>query len=389
MKKCLTIIACIIPLLISIKIVAAECNRVWLNDNKVGAASSIEQFEQLFAEDKLSYNTIAQRMKLFRVPGASLAYVKGGHVFWAKSYGVTQVGTGQCVEVDTIFSAASISKVATSVMTLLLTQQKKLSLDTDVNAYLKSWQVPSNGNSQTNPVTLRRIMSHTAGLNVHGFRDFQPNEALPNTVQILKGQPPAKNPPIRLIYQPGKVYSYSGGGTTVMQLVIEDVMHTSFEQASHRLLFQPLDMTNSSFATPTESLHTKVAKAHDRFGRATALPRGWESMPEKAASGLWTSAYDLGLMLAELLESYHTKANVLLAPKVIKDMMTAEENSKHGLGPIIDGEAFYHSGANDSYRAYFYGNLATSNGFVILTNSASADSFIDEVQDAMNKMGKY
>ncbi|MFC3094537.1 class A beta-lactamase-related serine hydrolase [Alteromonas sediminis] len=389
MKKYVACTALCSLLLLPVKAIAAQCNRIWLSPDLPGAEHSIAQFERAFAKQKFGYSMVKQRMQLFRVPGVSVAYVKGDHVLWAKSYGVLQQGSEQCVEIDTVFSVASISKVVASMMTLLLTQQRTLGLDTDVNSYLKSWKVEGTSLSRTNPVTLRHIMSHTAGFNVHGFSDFQPNETLPNTVQILKGLAPAKNSPINLIYEPGKVYSYSGGGTTVMQLVIEDVMHMSFEQAADKLLFHPLGMDNSSFETPAEKLSDKVAKAHDRFGQTTALPRGWESMPEKAASGLWTNAYDLGLLMAELLRAFNASTTTLFEPEVIRAMMTKQANSKHGLGPILDGETFYHGGANDSYRALFHGNLSTSSGFIILANSASADSLIDEIQDAMKAMGNH
>src|SRR3546814_7406309 len=88
---------------------------------------------------------------------------------------------------------------------------------------------------------------------------------------------------------PGTVASYSGGGTTIEQLVIEEATHGAFEAAARRHLFAPLGMTRSSFVNPLPPTWGNIAKAHDRDGAPVALPRGYEAMPEMAASGLWTT----------------------------------------------------------------------------------------------------
>src|SRR3546814_15496613 len=95
---------------------------------------------------------------------------------------------------------------------------------------------------------------------------------------------------------PGTVASYSGGGTTIEQLVIEEATHGAFEAAARRHLFAPLGMTRSSFVNPLPPTWGNIAKAHDRDGAPVALPRGYEAMPEMAASGLWTtpSDYEIG-----------------------------------------------------------------------------------------------
>ena len=167
--------------------------------------------------------TIEERMAHYKVPGMSIAVIRNGKVSWAKGYGLKLAGTTDSVDTETVFSVGSVSKVGTAAVTLRLVDQGKLDLDRDVNDYLTRWQVPQNELTADAPVTLRRIMSHTAGLTVHGFADFQPRESLPTVTDVLEGRAPAKNAPVRVELVPGTQFRYSGGGTTVEQLVIEEV----------------------------------------------------------------------------------------------------------------------------------------------------------------------
>lgn len=367
--------------------VHASPKQQWQSDSLTKSEVSIELFERTFSENKQAYASIEERMKLYRVPGVSIATVSKGKLAWLKSYGVKQTGSPDKIDVDTVFSVGSISKVVTATVTLLLVQQGKLNLDADINEYVSNWQVPTVEGLKSNSVSLRQLMSHTAGFNVHGFRDFQPSEALPNTLDILLGRAPAKNQPVKVIYKPGVAFSYSGGGTTVQQLVIEQVTGKPFVQVARQLLFGSLNMSRSTFVNPLPASHLNIAKAHDRYGNATALPRGWESMPEKAASGLWTSANDLAKLMLMFISAFNANDGALIGEDLIQDMMSAEPNSRYGLGPAIADPVFYHSGANDSYRALFQGNLKTGNGFIILTNSASGEHFIEQVKKVMLTLG--
>lgn len=365
--------------------VIAKCENFWQVQQANAPLLSANQFEKSFSEDKVAYRTVEERMKLYRVPGLSIASVVNGQLVWAKTYGIKQTGNAECIDVDTVFSVGSVSKVATAMMSLRLVQQGKLSLDNDINQYLSGWQVPALNGKQYR-VNLRQIMSHTAGFNVHGFRDFQPDEAVPSTIDILYGRAPAKNIPVTLTLKPGESYRYSGGGTTVQQLMIEQRTELVFEEAAINLLFTPLNMTRSSFENPLPLSFGNIAKAHNSNGQPRALPRGYESMPEKAASGLWSSAKDLGKVLVTLLTKQKNSENTFLKQSYLDEMMTAQPNSRHGLGPVVIGDTFYHGGANDSYRALLYGDRRSGNGFVILTNSASGDHLIEEIKDAMLKI---
>src|SRR5579871_3730802 len=113
--------------------------------------------------------TLKQLMEIFKVPGVSVAIIDRYKIVWARGYGVTASGGNTPVTARTLFQAASISKPITAVGALCLVEQGKLGLDEDVNSRLKSWKVPESEFTATRKVTLRRIMSHSAGFNVHGF----------------------------------------------------------------------------------------------------------------------------------------------------------------------------------------------------------------------------
>ncbi|WP_436516973.1 serine hydrolase domain-containing protein [Ekhidna sp. To15] len=180
----------------------------------------------------------------------------------------------------------------------------------------------------------------------------------------------------------GKEFRYSGGGTTVEQLIIEDITGSLFHEAADRLLFQPLGMTRSSYENPLPGAVGNIAKAHNRSGAPVALPRGYQSMPEAAASGLWTTPTDLSKVMIMLMQAYKGDHDYL-SQRMVNDMMTPVDPSNYGLGPRIrkrnEGHLFTHGGANDSYRAEFMGALDKENGVIIFTNGTAGSELIDEL----------
>ena len=115
-----------------------------------------------------SLGFVPDRMAHYHVPGLSLACIHNGTVEWAQAFGVTRVG-GEPVTPETLFQAGSISKSVTALAVLRLVEQGKLNLDVDVNEYLRSWKIPANRFTEQRKVTLRELLSHTAGATVHGF----------------------------------------------------------------------------------------------------------------------------------------------------------------------------------------------------------------------------
>ncbi len=157
--------------------------------------------------------TVAEALAKHRVPGVSVAVVSGGKVEWARGYGFASAGERKPVDAETLFQAASISKPVAAMVALRLVEMGKLSLDEDVNVKLRSWKVAENDFTAKEKVTLRRLLSHTAGLTVHGFPGYARGAALPALRQVLDGANPANTAPVRPDILPGSRFRYSGGDT--------------------------------------------------------------------------------------------------------------------------------------------------------------------------------
>ena len=329
--------------------------------------------------------TVAERMAEHRVPGLSIAVTSGGNVIWAKGYGLAKVGSDLSVDAQTVFSVGSLSKTGTAAAVLRLVNEDRLALDADVNSYLTSWKAPVPKSGQA--LTLRMLLSHTAGLNNHGFDDFQPDEALPTTLQILNGSGPAKNRKLRLIHEPGETYDYSGGGTTVAGLVVEDTLGVPFPDAAKTLVFDPLGMGRTTFEVPLPPGTENVAYAHNAEGAATALPRGYESFPETAASGLWTTPSEYAVMLNALYRAYVGADTRFISRDTAIEALSPVWPGSYGTGPRILDEAgsrrIQHTGANESYRAVYDMSLSDGEGVVIFTNGSNGHLLFPEIIRAL------
>lgn len=330
--------------------------------------------------------TLAERMEHYGVPGVAVAVIENGDVVYAAGFGVQQAGGSAPVDADTVFSAGSVSKIATASLILRLAAEGQIDLDADVLETVQGWSLPADAEFAGTPVSLRMILSHTAGFNLHGFSDFQPGAALPSLIETLNGTGPADHDPLRLLFEPGTGYKYSGGGYELAQLLVAETTGLDFPAAARTHLFEPLGMARSTFANPLPEAHGNIARAHDSDGQPVALPRGYESMPEMAASGLWASSRDLGTLVASLIDSYRGEGGALPRP-LAAEMLARVAPSEHGLGPRLSGRGedfiFHHAGSNNSYQAWIEGHPVTGDGLVVLTNGARGRALMGEIRNAV------
>ena len=211
--------------------------------------------------------TLATRMAELKVPAVSVAFFENGKVKWARAYGVAAAGGGQAVTPQTLFQAASMSKALAAAAALRLVEQGRLDLDGDVNGRLRGWSVPASDYTAEQKVTLRRLLSHTAGLTVSGFPGYVAGRPVPTTVQILNGAPPSNTPAVRSFEAPGGRYAYSGGGYTVAQLLIEEAAGKPYPDVLQALMLRPAGMRQSTFAQPLPaSLARRATSGHDVKG---------------------------------------------------------------------------------------------------------------------------
>ncbi|HTY82728.1 MAG TPA: serine hydrolase domain-containing protein, partial [Silvibacterium sp.] len=307
--------------------------------------------------------TLTKRMEELHIPGVSVAVVHNGAIEWAKGYGVRQAG-GDGVKTDTIFQAGSISKPVAAMGTLHLVQEGKLSLDTDINASLMSWKVPASTAAPGAAVTLRELLTHTAGLTVHGFPGYATGEPVPSLVQVLNGEKPANTAPIRMDSPPGKEWRYSGGGYTVMQQLVIDTVKEPYPQFLHDTVLAPIGMSHSTYQQPLPAvLLTNAALPYN--GDGTPVKGGPHTYPEMAAAGLWTTASDLCRYVIEVQNSLAGKANHVLSQSMTQQMLTPGKGD-WGLGLSLGGSTadkwFSHGGVNEGYEALFVGYDSNGDG---------------------------
>ena len=213
----------------------------------------------------------------------SLAVIRGGELAEARAWGLADVERALPATEATLFQAGSISKPVSCFAVLRLVARGELDLDRDVNEYLASWKVPPVDGWQPR-LTLRRLMSHTAATTVHGFPGYDRSGPIPTVRQVLDGAPPANTAAVRVDGLPGSMWRYSGGGTTIVQLVLEDTTRTAFPELLHELVLEPAGMATATFEQPLpESRVSDAATGYYEPGKP--VPGGWHVYPEMAAAG--------------------------------------------------------------------------------------------------------
>jgi CubicO group peptidase (beta-lactamase class C family) len=319
-------------------------------------------------------------MDALHVPGVSIAVIHKGRIEWARGFGVTRIG-GAAVTPDTLFQAGSISKPVAAMAVLRLVQSNKLNLDVDVNQYLKSWKVPQNRFTEQKIVTLRELLTHTAGMTVHGFPGYASDAAVPTIVQVLNGESPANTPAIRVDTVPGTLWRYSGGGYVVAQLLLTDVTGETFPKLLHDTVLGPIGMTHSSYEQPLPAkVAAQAATPYDQNG--AAIHGGPHTYPEMAPAGLWTTPSDLARYAIEVQQSLAGKANHVLTQAMTREMLKPGGLGSWGLGLQLGGKPeqpnFGHSGADEGFQA----NLVAYNdgdGVAIMTNSDNGGQLANEI----------
>lgn len=317
-------------------------------------------------------DTVGAAMTAGNIGGLSLAIIDGGDVVRTQGYGTTSVNGNNPVTPTTLFQAGSVSKPVAAMGALWLVQQGILSLDDDVNAKLTSWKIPENQFTAQQKVTLRQLLSHTSGMNVHGFSPgYGLDEPMPTLVQVLDGQAPARSHPIRVEAVPGTRWKYSGGGYTVMQQLMIDVTKEPFPQFMQSHVLAKLNMRHSTYE---QTLPPELARlaAHGYGPDGTEIAGGWRVFPTLAASGLWTTPWDLARFAVEMQRSLAGNSNRVLSQSMTRQMLTAQMNND-GLGFFLAGGdgtvRFWHSGRHDGFDAMLVAYAQTGRGAVIMINT--------------------
>ncbi len=349
---------------------------------------------------------VGERMDALGVPAASVAVIDDLQLTWSRAYGTVEAPNGLPAGTDTLFQTASVGKPVTSMTVLHQVGPGAVDLDADVATYLRTWTLPEGAQSAGNPVTLRRLLSHTAGTTEYGFLGYPRGAPLPTLDQVLDGAPPANSPPAEVVAPPGTGFRYSNLGFQVAQKVMEDTTGQPFPELVTATVLQPLGMSASHHDPLPRDLWPLAARGHRADG--STVPGGWHTFPEHAAAGFWTTPTDLARFGIDVMRSWRDGSGVVLSQDLARQMLTPVDGPAHepatdaspartryGLGFEVgnDGaDRFYavHDGGQTGFHTKIVLYPKRGQGMVVMTNSDTGDALIDElVASASRELGCY
>lgn len=340
------------------------------------------------ADDALTFNLgVAEVLADYGTPSTSIAVLDHGKIH-SKCYSRISDDT------ETVFQACSISKPVAGLAVMKLASEGKLSLVVPIRSYLPEGFIGSLSSSQEDliqHVTVQHLLSHTSGLSVHGFAGYA-KDAIPDPQEVLRGIPPANNLQVRLEGLPGLRFAYSGGGFTVLQIILEHVTGKSFPDLMQELVLAPLDMKRSFYYKPgKEDNHASTF-----YTGYQACEAPFHVYPEQAAAGLWTTPTDLLKVVHALQRSLiGAEASTFLSQELARETLTEVSGGMalSWFAPGHPGTAFQHGGSNFGFRCHVlgYANLknsaiaderftaASESGICIMTNSEQGDIVIRKI----------
>jgi CubicO group peptidase (beta-lactamase class C family) len=272
---------------------------------------------------------------------------------------------------DPLFQAGSISKPVAALVALELAARGQVDLDGDVNEALTSWHLPGS-----QPVSPRQLLGHTAGLGVPFYPGYAQGAAAPTLLESLDGAPPSVTEAVRANPALLGKFHYSGGAYAVVQQLVADVTGLPFAEAARSLVFEPLDMTKTTFEQPLPAgLHAAAAR------------QDWHVYPESAAAGLWTTPGDLARFACALQAalagrtspvSKETAAQMLTRHTALSGkgewnllpLFGIRPPDSFGLGLFLHGgDRFSHFGGAHSFFSAVTGSTEDGRGAVVMTAS--------------------
>ncbi|MDD2999622.1 MAG: serine hydrolase [Candidatus Riflebacteria bacterium] len=330
----------------------------------------------------LSAHELKNILERHNVAGVSFAVLRDFHLTYAQCEGVINNESQEPLWPDSIFQGASISKVISAVLTMILVEKGKLELDKPVNKYLKSWKLPENKWTQKTPVTIRHILSHFSGINAPTYRGFSIEDSIHTCKDMLVGIESCDAPAVIVEKPVSEQFNYSTGAFAVLEMVLQDVSNESFANLVQRELLQPLNMHRTFFSQPlAENLSRNAACGHRSAGEL--VPGKWFVYLTLAGSGVWTTPSDLARFALHLQKILLADSSGLLQIETLKQMISPYREPFFGLGFALyhdkgPGMSFGHTGNTEGYRSMFIAHESSGCGAFILTNSENADPVIKE-----------
>lgn len=332
---------------------------------------SIAQIDSEKELIKIFDKNIPEALNENKVPGLGIAVIKKGEVIIKRGYGFSDLESKKRVDTKTGFNIGSISKMFTAWGIMILVEDGKINLDDPVSNYLTRWKLPKSEFDE-DKVTIRNLLQHTAGLSVHGYNGHESKNELGSLSDCLSGKG-NKEEAVELIMAPESKWQYSGGGYTILQLLIEEVSGKTFKDYMKEKVFKPLKMKCTSFNI-NKRIIKRSATAYDEEGKKIPL----RLFNAQAAAGLHTTIEDL-ILFAQASFS----ENSVLSKESIEQLIRPTELSRgdYGMGYMImnrfgDFTLSGHGGSNEGWQSGFLLDFESKSGIIILTNGSSGKNVL-------------
>ncbi len=319
---------------------------------------------------------IPSLMQKYHIQGASVALVHDSQLEYIKGFGYSDAEKKVPVNGGTLFQVASNSKPVAAWGVMKLVEEGLIDLDAPVSNYFSRWQLP-HSQYDHDLVTIRRLLSHSSGIaNVGGYGGVELLDELQTIEESLTSPNDADPKGVRVIYQPGSKYQYSGGAYSLLQLVVEEVSGLPFEDYMKTEILDPIGMTDSSYAATPPN----VANVSGVFN-SNGEKQPTRFFSAKAAAGLYSSAHDMAMYVtAMMLTDKDSQALEVLHPETLQEMYQPQPGLSqlfpYGLGYMLQPLSAVktievsHTGSNNpGWRSLIATLPEKGEGLVLLTNS--------------------
>lgn len=331
--------------------------------------------------------SLQQRMALHQVPAVSVAVLRNGEIDWSLALGTQAAGSSSAVDCTTRFQGGSLAKPMTVLAALRLQEAGRVDLDADVLSQLPLEALPPALAAAPQPISLRHLLTHTAGLTPGGYPGYVPGQPLPSDAHTVRGEPPANVPPIAIVQPPGTGLAYSGGGYTLAEIRLQQVLDQPFETLMRTWLLDPAGLRHTDFTQPPPAaLEAQLARGHGADG--VMVEGGWRIHPEQAAAGVWTTAADLARLLQDMVRGQRGQGRVLSSTLMQQLQAQPFEGHVYGFRLIGAGDHVFltHYGGTAGYRAALTLNLRSGDGAVFLANGEGGQTLGQEFLQAVSRV---
>lgn len=328
--------------------------------NSGDGAISISDFSQM---DQY----IQSMMQDCRIPGFSVAVVRGEEPLYMKGYGIADE-TGRPVTPQTPFLIGSVSKTFTALAVMQLVEAGKVELDKPVQVYLPDFTL-ADARASTK-ITVRQLLNHTGGIGEEAENSVATLYGDKETVRELVG----KFHSIKLKNEPGSTFEYGNAGFIILGDLIETVTGLSYGEYIQRYIFDPLEM-HHSYTSASKAKEDGLAAGYRPifgFPQPSGLPYRIDFLP---AYSVISCAEDMTHYMIAMANEGQYKGVGILSEKGIREMTSASvrisEWMAYGLGWYVTSGSIYHGGMLADYQANIKFLPEDDIGIVLMYNTSS------------------